>query len=291
MLACNRVTLPAHIGEISVVCPALRFLDLSKNKLTALPEGWHHCTDLQWIVLSHNLLCEKQIDKLMQAPALESLVADHNKATKLPSLRDGFTKLQFFSLTHNHLSSFAALSPLWLPDRRLQLQVLAVWGNPNMGFMEPDEDASLKILLRDDGKFTMIPPENPVQMLHEQPSVVRRHHSLSHSSPQPLESLRPYDDPKAPSHIPKLQLPLLFRSVSSLAGPSTAPTRSFNIRHGRRKQRSTTKRWELDVRQNIAVGERLARRRRETEQKPNAKTGACTTRVASCEVFITEMEW
>ncbi|XP_037369788.1 lumican [Talpa occidentalis] len=114
------------LKSVPMVPPGIKYLYLRNNQIDHIEEkAFENVTDLQWLILDHNLLENskikgnvfsklKQLKKLhinhnnlteLVGPlpkSLEDLQLTHNKITKLGSL-DGLVNLTFVHLQHNQL--------------------------------------------------------------------------------------------------------------------------------------------------------------------------------------------
>jgi internalin A len=113
------------VPEVLWQLTALQELDLSYNQLTRVPETLGQLTALQTLYLDHNQLTNMP-EALGQLTALQALNLSNNQFTRVPEALGQLTKLNRLLLDSNQLTSLpeslgqlTALQTLWLSDNQL----------------------------------------------------------------------------------------------------------------------------------------------------------------------------
>ena len=98
-------------------------LDLSRQRLRALPERLQELDDLTYLLLNKNRL-QSLPSWLANMGSVEALVADHNRFNEFPSVLLEMPQIAQLSLGENYLRGI----PLDI-DKMKGLQILSLWGN------------------------------------------------------------------------------------------------------------------------------------------------------------------
>lgn len=107
----------------------LRFLDLSNNRLFALPDSILECLRLQILIVDHNVL-DKLPRDIEQLTELRKLFASYNNLTALPDKIGQCQRLEKLRLVHNHISHLpVSILNIW-KAKGGRLEELLVEGNP-----------------------------------------------------------------------------------------------------------------------------------------------------------------
>ncbi|MDA0940328.1 MAG: leucine-rich repeat domain-containing protein [Bacteroidetes bacterium] len=98
-------------------------LDLTRNRLSDLPEGLKSLPDLTYLIANRNRL--QGLPKwLPELTDLKVLLADYNRISDFPEVLLGMPQLEQLSLGENYLTGI----PLDI-DNMTSLQILSLWGN------------------------------------------------------------------------------------------------------------------------------------------------------------------
>lgn len=166
------------LKSVPMVPPGIKYLYLRNNQIDRIDEkAFENVTDLQWLILDHNLLENSKIkgkvfSKLKQLKklhinhnnltesvgplpkSLEDLQLTHNKITKLGSF-DGLLNLTFVHLQHNQLKE-DAVSAAFKGLKSLEYLDLSF---NQMSKLPSGLPASLLTLYLDNNKISDIPDE------------------------------------------------------------------------------------------------------------------------------------
>ncbi|XP_048214348.1 lumican [Perognathus longimembris pacificus] len=166
------------LKSVPMVPAGIKYLYLRNNQIDHINEkAFENVTDLQWLILDHNLLENSKIkgkvfSKLKQLKklhinhnnltesvgplpkSLEDLQLTHNKITKLGSF-DGLVNLTFVHLQHNQLKEESVSASL---KGLKSLEYLDLSFN-QMSKLPSDLPASLLTLYLDNNKISNIPDE------------------------------------------------------------------------------------------------------------------------------------